>query len=320
MSDGDVLAVAEHRRGELRDVSLELVTAGAALADTAGGDLHVAVVGGDVDAYASKLAVEGVDAVHTVTVGDEFNHDVSVAAVSTLVEDLAPTHLLLPHSVDGMDYAPALSEALDRPIVTDAVSVDVEDSALVVNREMYGSKVETVVTVDDGPFAVTVRPGEFALASGSSDADVVAHDFDVNLDALGSTVEGYEAVEAGDVDITEAEFLISIGRGIDEEENLELIEDLAEVTGGTISASRPIVDNGWLAKGRQVGQSGKTVTPNVYLAIGISGAVQHVAGIKNADMIIAINTDPNAPIFDIADYGIVGDLFNVVPALIEQFD
>ncbi|GAD52695.1 electron transfer flavoprotein, alpha subunit [Halarchaeum acidiphilum MH1-52-1] len=320
MSDGDVLAVTEHRQGELRDVSLELASAGRALADATGGDLHVAVVSGDVDAYADELSVDGVDAVHTVAAGDEFNHDVYVAAVEALVNDLAPTQLLLPNSVDGMDYAPAVAESLDRPVVTDAVEVDVTDDGLAVHREMYGSKVETVISIADGPFAVTVRPGEFEPASGTSDPEVVAHDLNLDLDALGSTVEGYEAVDTGDVDITEADFLISIGRGIEEEENLELIEDLADATGGTISASRPIVDNGWLEKGRQVGQSGKTVTPTVYLAIGISGAVQHVAGMKNADMIIAINTDPNAPIFDISDYGIVGDLFEVVPALTEQFD
>jgi electron transfer flavoprotein alpha subunit len=132
-------------------------------------------------------------------------------------------------------------------------------------------------------------------------------------------VNGFEEVGGGDVDISEAEFLVSIGRGIEEEENLELIEALVEATGATLSSSRPIVDNGWLPKNRQVGQSGKQVTPDVYLAIGISGAVQHVAGMKGADTIIAVNTDSNAPIFDIADYGVVGDLFDVVPQLIEEF-
>ncbi|MCF2241253.1 electron transfer flavoprotein subunit alpha/FixB family protein, partial [Halobacterium salinarum] len=142
---------------------------------------------------------------------------------------------------------------------------------------------------------------------------------DIDEDAIGATVNGFEEVGGGDVDIADAEFLVSVGRGIEEEENIALVEALAETTGATLSSSRPIVDNGWLAKNRQVGQSGKQVTPDVYLAVGISGAVQHVAGMKGADTIIAVNTDPNAPIFDIADYGIVGDLFDVVPALIEEF-
>ena len=184
---------------------------------------------------------------------------------------------------------------------------------------MYGSKVETTVDVSDGPFVVSIRGAEWPAADGVGDAEISTFDLDVDEDAVGSTVKGFEEVGGGDVDIADAEFLVSIGRGIEEEENLELIEALAETTGATLSSSRPIVDNGWLPKNRQVGQSGKQVTPDVYLAIGISGAVQHVAGMKGADTIIAINTDPNAPIYDIADYGIVGDLFDVVPALIEEF-
>jgi electron transfer flavoprotein alpha subunit len=313
-----VLAVAEHRRGELRDVSLELLSAGQQLANSAGEELHVAVVSGDVDAYAEKVNRTGVDAVHTVDYGEEFNHDVYVQATEQLAADLDPTFVLLPNSVNGLDYAPAVANRLDRPLVTDAVALDYEES-LVAVREMYGSKVETTVAVDS-PAVVTVRGGEWPPAEGRGDADVQAFDVDVDEDAVRSTVTGFEEVAGGDVDISEADFIVSIGRGIEEEENLSLIEELCEVTGATMASSRPIVDNGWLPKNRQVGQSGKQVTPVVYVAIGISGAVQHVAGMKGADTIIAINTDPNAPIFDIADYGIVGDLFDVVPALIDEFE
>jgi electron transfer flavoprotein alpha subunit len=316
----DVLVVAEHRRGELRDVSFELLTAGRRLADTADGDVHVAVISGDVDEYAEALSREGVDEIHTVDHGAEFNHDVYVAAVESLAAELDPEFLLLPNSVNGLDYAPAIAGSLDRPLVTDAVELDTDEDGLVVNREMYGSKVETIIEIAEGPFVATIRGGEFPAAEGHAEPEITAHDVDIDDDALGSRVTGYEEVGAGDVDISEADFLVSIGRGIEEEENLELIEELAEVTGATVSSSRPIVDNGWLPKNRQVGQSGKTVTPTVYLAIGISGAVQHVAGMKGAETIIAINKDPNAPIFDIADYGIEGDLFDVVPELIEQFE
>jgi electron transfer flavoprotein alpha subunit len=185
---------------------------------------------------------------------------------------------------------------------------------------MYGSKVEMTIEVASKRALVTVRPAEWPAAEGVGDAPVEAFDAAVDESAVGSTVTGFEEVAGGDVDITEADVLVSVGRGIGEEENLELIFDLAEALDATVSASRPIVDSGWLEKNRQVGQSGKTVTSEVYLAIGISGAVQHVAGMKGSDTIIAINTDPNAPIFDLADYGIVGDLFDVVPALIEEFD
>jgi electron transfer flavoprotein alpha subunit len=313
-----VLVVAEHRRGELRDVSLELLTAGRQLADAVGGELHVAVVSGDVDQYAERLNRDGVDAIHTVAQGEEFNHGVYTQAAVQLFEALDPQYLLTPNSVNGLDYVPAVANRLDLPLVTDAVGVDAEDGVLVANREMYGSKVETTVEVDDRA-VVTVRGGEWPPADGSGDAEVAAFDADIDESAIRSTVTGFEEVAGGDVDISEAEFIVSIGRGIEEEDNLPLVEALVEATGATLASSRPIVDNEWLPKNRQVGQSGKVVTPDVYVAIGISGAVQHVAGMKGSEIIVAVNTDPNAPIFDIADYGIVGDLFEVVPALIEEF-
>ncbi|WP_135807415.1 electron transfer flavoprotein subunit alpha/FixB family protein [Halorussus marinus] len=314
----DVLAVTEHRRGELRDVSYEVISAGRELADATGGDLHLAVISGDVEAFADDLDREGVDYIHTVDEGEEFNHDICVQAIEALHAELDPQVLLMPNSVNGLDYAPAVANRLDLPLVTDAVDFNY-DGGLTVTREMYGSKVETTVEVGGDRQAVTVRDAEWPQAEGVGDAEISAFDADIDTDT-GSTVTGFEEVGSGDVDISEADFIISIGRGIEEEENLDLIRDLVEATDATLASSRPIVDNGWLPKNRQVGQSGKVVTPDVYLAIGISGAVQHVAGMKGSDTIIAVNTDPNAPIFDIADYGIVGDLFEVVPELIEEFE
>jgi len=313
-----VLAVAEHRRGELRAISHELVAAGRELADATGGDLHVAVVSGPVEEYAEALNRDGVDTVHTVAHGEEFNHDVYTQAVAQLTDALDPTVLLMPNSVNGLDYAPAVASRLDRPLVTDAVGLAYDDE-LTVTRELYGSKVETTIDVHAEQAAVTLRSAEWPAADGTGDATIEPFDADIDESQVRSTVTGFQEVGGGDVDITDADVLVSVGRGIDEEENLGLVRDLADVLDATLSASRPIIDNGWLPKDRQVGQSGKVVTPDVYIAIGISGAVQHVAGMKGADTIVAINNDPNAPIFDIADYGIVDDLFDVVPALIEQF-
>ena len=313
-----VLAVAEHRRGELRDVSFELAGAGRRLADALGTDLHVAVVSGDVERYADSLDVEGVNVVHTVEYGEEFNHDVYVQALDQLATTVDPRVVLAPHTVNGLDYAPALAERLGYPLVTDAVGLAVDDD-LVVTREMYGSKVETTIEVGGDRGLLTLRPAEWPQAGGVGDAEIRLADVTVDESAVRSTVTGFEEAAAGDVDITEADVLVSVGRGIGEEENLDLIFDLAEALDATVSSSRPIVDNDWLPANRQVGQSGKVVTPDVYIAVGISGAVQHVAGMKGSDTIIAINDDPNAPIFDIADYGIVDDLFEVVPALIEEF-
>ena len=313
-----VLAVAEHRRGDLRDVSHELVTAGRELADATDGELHVAVISGAAEEYADEVNREGVDTVHTVAHGEEFNHDVYTQAVTQLADEIEPTVLLMPQTVNGLDYAPAVASRLGRPLVTDAVDLEYDDE-LTVTRELYGSKVETTLDVHAGQTAVTIRPAEWHTAEGSGDAAVEPFDTSIDESAVRSTVTGFQEVSGGDVDISEADVLVSIGRGIEEEENLDLIRDLADALDATLSASRPIVDNGWLPKNRQVGQSGKVVTPDVYIAIGISGAVQHVAGMKGADTIVAINNDPNAPIFDVADYGIVDDLFEVVPALIEEF-
>jgi electron transfer flavoprotein alpha subunit len=317
----DVLVVAEHRRGDLRDVSFEMLTAGRQLADQSGGDLHVAVIGGDVDAFAERLDREGVDRVLAVDEGEEFNHDVYLQAVEQLSAAVDPAVLLAPNSVNGLDYAPAVASSLDLPYVSDAVDLSFDGDALTAEREMYGSKVATTCEVDASEgVAATIRGGEWPRAEGTGDATIESFDVEIDDSRVRSDVRGFEEVGGGDVDISEADVLVSVGRGIEEEENLDLMRDLADAMGATLSASRPIVDSGWLPKNRQVGQSGKVVTPDVYIAIGISGAVQHVAGMKGADTIVAINTDPNAPIFDIADYGIVDDLFDVVPALTEVFE
>jgi Electron transfer flavoprotein, alpha subunit len=205
-----------------------------------------------------------------------------------------------------------VAESLDMSLVTDAVGVDT-GGGLTVTREFYGGKTEGEVDVFDDRAVVTIREGEWDAPAGAAGASIQAFDADIDETALGTTVNGFEEAGSGDVDITEADVLVSVGRGIDEEDNIPLMQELADAMGATLSSSRPIVDNGWLPQDRQVGQSGKKVTPDVYIAIGISGAVQHVAGMKGADTIIAINTDPGAPIFDIADYGIVDDLFDVVP-------
>jgi len=214
-----------------------------------------------------------------------------------------------------MDYVPALADRL--PLVTDIVDFQFDEDLTLI-REEYGGKVGKTLTVDAEQAALTIRPAEWSQEEESGDAEITAFDASTDESQFRSTVTGFEEAADGDVDISDADFLVSIGRGIEEEDNLPLIEVLVEATGVTLSSSRPIVDNGGLPANRQVGQSGKVVTPDIYIAIGISGAVQHVAWMKGADTIIAINMDPNAPIWEIADYGIEGDLFEVVPKPIEE--
>ena len=315
----DVLGVVEHRRGELRSVSFELLTAGADLAERLDGQFHVAVVGGTAEAFADRLDREGVDVIHTVENGAEFNHDVVVETVGALCKRLSPAVLVAPHTVNALDYVPAVAVDRALPLVTDVTGLEVpeEDGQLVATRGYYESKMTAPVTVEALPAAVTIRPGEWPAAEGIGEAERRGFEFSVAADTLGTTVEGYEEAGAADVDVTAADVLIGVGRGVDDEADLELIAALADATGATVAASRPLVDRGWFDTGRQVGQSGKTVSPDVYLAIGISGAIQHVTGIKGADQIVAVNTDPTAPIFDLADLAVVGDLYEVVPALTE---
>ncbi len=312
----DVLAVAEHRQGKLRDVSFELITAARESCPDPDDRVHVAVIGGETHRFADRLNLEGVDQIYTVDRGEEFNHDVYVQVLEQLYREVGPDLVLVPHSVIGLDYAPVLAAELDLPLVTDAISLS-PGEPLRIDRQLYGAKVSAEVVVDEQPNVVTIRPNTWEPAESAGEAEITSFEATVDSDAIRSEVTGFDVPEKGDVDLSEEDFIISIGRGIEEEDNLDLIQELVEVSGAALGASRPLVDNDWLPDHRQVGQSGATVTPTVYLAIGISGAVQHVAGMKGSETIIAINTDPDAPIFDIADYGIVGDLFEVVPELIE---
>ena len=312
-----VLAVAEHRQGELRDVSHELVTAGRALADDVDAELHVAVVGGDSDALAEAMNRAGVDVVHTAAPGASYNHDIYVRVVESLAASLEPRYVLAGHTVAGMDYAPALATGLGLPLMTDVTGL-AHDDRLVVTRETYGGKAETTLEARGDRAMVTIRPGEWPVTEAPGDARVESVGVRVDEADLGTVVEGFETVGDDDIDIADAEFIVAVGRGIEEEENLSLVETLVDALGATLASSRPLVDNGWLPPSRQVGQSGTTVAPDVYVAVGISGAVQHVAGMNGSETVVAVNEDPDAPIFDIADYGVVGDLFEVVPALTER--
>ena len=313
-----VLSVAEHRREELRPVTFELLTAGRQLASACETEHHVLVIGGNED-FIDQLNRIGVDVIHTVGYDEEFNHGIYQQTIEAVDANVGTKAIVTPHSVNGLDYAPAVANAINVPIVTDVIDLSYTDG-FTIARERYGSKVETVIDVDGDRALFTIRSGEWNETVEDGNAEVIPLDIEFDGSQSGSRVQSIEEVGGGGVDITDSDVLVSVGRGIEEEENLELIHNFAESLDATVSASRPIVDNGWLPQNRQVGQSGKVVTPKVYIAIGISGAVQHVAGMKGSETIIAINTDPNAPIFDIADYGIVGDLFEVIPELIKQLE
>jgi electron transfer flavoprotein alpha subunit len=301
-----VLVVAEHLQGRVRDVTYELISAAHAL----GGPVTVAVVGGRLD-----VSREGVDeVVHVPVEQAEFENDVYQAALESLLAERRPDVVLLGFTVNSMGYGGAVAAKLGLGFASDVFAVSREGDAVVATRAFYGSKVHGEVEFPAGkPVLLLLRPTVWPPAPPGGSPTVTEH----TLAPVASRARhtAFRETEKGDVDITTAEFLLSIGRGIGEQENIPMFEELAAKLGATLSVSRPIVDAGWMPNARQVGQSGKTVKPKVYLALGISGAVQHLAGMKTSETIIAVNTDPEAAIFDIAHYGAVADLFDVAEEL-----
>lgn len=311
-----VLVIAEARRGELREVSLELLTAARDVVEPAGGRLTVAVIGAGAERFAAALGADGVDEVLTVAApGEEFEAHVWQRALEALIDSEQPALILAGHTIDSLGFAPATAAHRALGFATDVTAIS-WNGALRARRGAYGEKLHAELEFPGKECTLlTVRPGIFKpAAAGNGSAPVRAVDVPLDEAARTEHVEFIE-VSAGDVDITKAEFLLSIGRGVEDKDDIPRFEQLADKLGATLSVSRPLVDAGWMPSARQVGQSGKTVKPRVYLALGISGAVQHLAGMRNADTIIAVNTDPEAPIFGVAHYGAVADLFEVADEL-----
>jgi electron transfer flavoprotein alpha subunit len=304
-----VLVVAEHVRGRVRDVTYELVSAARAL----GGPVTVAVVGDDPASL--DVSREGVDEIVHVRVAQaEFENDVYQAALEGLLAERRPDVVLLGFTVNSMGYGGAVAAKLGLGFASDVFALERDGESLVATRAFYGSKVHAELEFPAGkPVLLLLRPTVWQPAAAGGSPTLSEH----ALGPVESRARHRELrdVEKGDVDITGADFLLSIGRGIGEQENIAMFEELAGKIGATLAVSRPIVDAGWMSNARQVGQSGKTVKPKVYLAFGISGAVQHLAGMKTSETIIAVNTDPEAAIFDVAHYGAVADLFDVAEEL-----
>ena len=314
-----ILVVAETRRDELRSVTLELIGAALELKDAAGGRVAVAIVDADPSAFTGALAVSGVDEILTVTTPTpSFEAHVAQQVLEALVEAEQPDVVLLGHTIDSMGFGPAVAAHKGLGFASDVTAVS-WDAGPVAIRGAYGGKL---VAELDFPgrerTLLMLRAGAFEPAEADG-AAVGVRAVDVAFDAAPTEHLDYREAATGDVDITKAELLVSIGRGIEDKDNVAQFEDLADKLGATLSVSRPLVDAGWVSNARQVGQSGKTVQPKVYLALGISGAVQHLAGMQKADTIIAVNTDPEAPIFSVAHYGAVADLFDVAEALEQHF-
>ncbi|MEM4699829.1 MAG: electron transfer flavoprotein subunit alpha/FixB family protein [Candidatus Nezhaarchaeales archaeon] len=244
--------------------------------------------------------------------------DVMAEALIRLIAERGVRYVVAPHSSMGIEVAPYLAVKMRAPLVTDVVDLELLDGRLRAKRYLHGGKV--VVKVEPPPskcYVITLRPGVFKPALRAKPGKVVELSYDLSLRPSRKCV-GYVEPKVGEVDITKSPVIVSVGRGLRDPKNLTLIEDLARMLGGVVAGSRPVIDKGWLPKDRQVGSSGKTVKPKLYLALGISGSFQHVVGMKDSELIIAVNKDPNAPIFNVAHYGVVDDLLKVATALRAQ--
>lgn len=315
----EIFILAEHRQGQMRDITFEMLTKGKELAEKTNSDLIAIILGKEVkeeaknlSEYAKKVLLVESDEL------ENFNSEIYQKVMSNLISKHKPILTMLGHTSFGVDLAPRLAVALGLPLATDCINLEFEGSRLIVTRQMYGGKVnvEAKVSESDG-YMVTVRQAAFSAQNPGMNGEIIKDSFTLTEEINKHFVK-YVLPPPGGVDITAADTLVGIGRGIKDEDNMQVMKELAENLGGVLACSRPIVDKGWLTNDRQVGSSGKTVKPKLYIALGISGAFQHVLGMKNSDLIIAVNKDPNAPIFNFSDYGVVEDLFKIVPPLQEK--
>ncbi|MFZ0800892.1 MAG: electron transfer flavoprotein subunit alpha/FixB family protein [Terriglobales bacterium] len=323
MSD-TILVVVEQREGKLNRVSWETVAAGQALAADTGWTLEAAVVGSGVANFAAEIAAKKVSKVYAVESAklEPYTPDAFSTALKQFLESKQPKLVLMPHTYQVRDFVPKLATAMGRTAISDCIGYKKDGAKLVFTRQMFQGKLAADVSFAcDAPWFVTFQNGAFRGDKVEAGASAAPMDT-VTVNIADGVVRNQpqevfkEAKQA--VDLTQAEIIVSIGRGIKEQKNIELAKQLAEALGGELAASRPICDSGWLPMDRQIGSSGQTVAPKLYLALGISGAIQHIVGMKGSRTIVAVNKDSEAPIFEIADYAVVGNLFDIVPPLIEE--
>jgi electron transfer flavoprotein alpha subunit len=319
-----ILVIIEQREGKLNRVSYETITAAQAIAADMNWPIEAAVLGKGVSSIASEVAAKKVQKVYDIESdkAEPYTPDGYVAALKQFISSKQPELVLMPHTYQVRDFAPQLATALGRTMISDCIGYRKDGDQLLFTRQMFQGKFAADVAFTcDAPWFATFQAGAFRgdqAEDGASPAPVETVNVDVDASAIRNKPEApfKEAKQA--VDLTQAEVIVSVGRGIKEQKNIDLAKQLADVLGGEIAASRPICDAGWLPMDRQIGSSGQTVSPKLYFALGISGAIQHIVGMKGARSIIAINKDSEAPIFEIADIGVVGNLFDIVPPLIEE--
>jgi electron transfer flavoprotein alpha subunit len=318
-----ILVIVEQHQGKLNRVSWETIAAAQAIAADTGWAVEAAVVGNGISGLAAEVAAKKLAKVYALDSPqlDRYTPDAFATALKQLITAKQPRLVLMPHTYQVRDFAPKLATQLGRCVISDCTGYKHDSGKLLFIRQMFQGKFSADVSfASDGPWIATFQNGAFRGDKAEAGAAAVPVEaFAANLDtSVRNQPEEWfkEAKQA--VDLTQADIIVSVGRGIKEQKNIELAQQLATALGGEIAASRPICDNGWLPMDRQIGSSGQTVSPKLYLALGISGAIQHIVGMKGSRAVVAINKDSEAPIFEIADVAIVGNLFDIVPPLIEE--
>ncbi len=309
--------MAEHRKGQIRDVTFEMLTKGREIAENTNMDLTAVLLGKDVKEYAKTLSeyAKKVLLIEDAKL-ENFNSETYQKALFKLINERKPLLTILGHTSLGVDLAPSLAVALNLPLATDCIDLEFDSETLMITRQMYGGKVNVRAAVrKSNSYIVTGRQGAFKAQKKAMKGEIIEVPSPLTEEITEKRFIEYVLPSPGGVDITAAKIIVGVGRGIKEVSSIPIIEELAKALGGVLACTRPIVDKGWLSSDREVGISGKTVKPKLYIAVGISGASYHVLGMKNSDLIVAINKDPNAPIFNFANYGVVVDLFKIVPAL-----
>ena len=316
-----IFVLAEHRRGEIRNITFEMLTKGKELAEKTNTEITAVLLGKNVKEHAKTLSEY---AKRVLLIKDEklenFNSDAYQIVLSHLIRERKPMLTLIAHTSYGLDLAPSLAISLNLPLATDCIDLEFENETLTVTREMYGGKVNVKAVLRKAEsYLVTVRQATFqAKKEESMNGEIVKVPSPLKEEITEKQFIKYVLPPPSDVDITAIEIIVGIGRGIKDASDIPVVEELAKTLGGVLACSRPIVDKGWLPSNRQIGISGKTIKPKLYIALGISGSIQHVTGMKNSGLIIAVNIDLSAPIFRYANYGIVKDLYKVVPKIIEN--
>ena len=318
-----ILVIAEQRDGKLNRATWEAIAAAQQLSGAM--PISIAVVGATTGGIAQELATASVAGVlvaeHAAL--DPYTPDAYTGACSALIESVKPTFVLLPHTYQTRDFAPLLAARIRKPLITDVTAINGTGADATFVRPMFQGKLAAQVKPQGGaPALVTIQIGAFRADAAQKGGSAAVKKIDLQIDvaAIRQKPEApfREAKQA--VDLGQAERIVAVGRGIKSQEHIPLAEKLAKAMGAEVAASRPICDNGWLPMERQIGSSGQTVAPKLYVALGISGAIQHLVGMKGSRTIVAINKDAEAPIFEVADYGIVGDLFEVAPAIIAELE